>query len=56
MSSSHQADLGHGRDADERAGKRKWREIELLKERQRLAQELEEMDGCFDFNGGELKL
>lgn len=50
MSSSYQADTSHLRAADERQGKRKWREIEQIKDRQRLAQELEGMDGCFDFN------
>ena len=55
MSSSHQADLGHTREVEERNGKRKWREIELIKERQRLAQELEAMDGCFDCSIEQLK-
>lgn len=39
-----------------RASKRKWREIEELKERHRLRKELMDIDYCFDCELDELKL
>ncbi|MBA3988093.1 DUF3545 family protein [Aliidiomarina maris] len=39
-----------------RAAKRKWREIEALKERHRLRKELMDIDYCFDCELEELEL
>lgn len=55
MSSAHAAELDHQRDHSDRQAKRKWREIESIKDRQRLQRELEELDGCFDVALDDLK-
>lgn len=41
-------DEGRSRSGRAKPVKRKWREIEAIKDRQRLKKELMEMDCCFD--------
>lgn len=47
---------GRTRSARSKPVKRKWREIEAIKDRQRLQKELMEMDCCMDCSLDDIKL
>lgn len=44
------ADVISVRPEPEKPGKRRWREIENLKELRRLQREIEDINGCYDFD------
>ncbi len=56
MDNSEELKNTQAKSARGRGVKRKWREIEMLKERHSLLKELEDIDYCFNYDLDELEL
>lgn len=52
---NHTEELGNNEKSSKGRAKRKWREIEALKERQRLEKELMDIDYCYDLESDDLE-